>query len=205
VRDVKYGALTADAEPAFYIVTGQNPILRQSVVVTTSLADPMRIAGELRAEIAKLDPQLPVEFEAVPALVASTISRQRLGRDLMVLFGLVALAPAAVGHYGVIAYTSSHRSGEMATRMALGATPTNIFWLVVSQGRVLVASGAVLGVAVPSATGRLASRWLHEVKASDPVILVVALGLVLGVALLATVLPARRASRLEPARALRTE
>jgi ABC-type antimicrobial peptide transport system permease subunit len=137
--------------------------------------------------------------------VASTISRQRLGRDLMVLFGLVALALAGVGIYGVIAYTSSHRSGEMATRMALGATPTNVFWLVVSQGRVLVASGAVLGVAVAYAAGRLASSWLYEVQASDPVILLSALGLVLGIAFLATVLPARRAARLEPARALRTE
>ena len=167
VRDVKYASLGGEPEPAFYLVTNQSPMFRQSIVVATSLSDPSKIAGTLRAEIARMDPQWPVEFETVPALVASTISRQRLGRDLMLLFGVVALALAAVGIYGVIAYTSAHRSNEMATRMALGATPSHIFWLVVGQGRLLVGTGALLGVALAYGAGRMASAWLYEVHASD--------------------------------------
>ena len=205
VGDVRYGSLTAEPEPAFYLVFRQSPLLRQSIVVSTSLADPMTVTGSLRAEIAKLDPQLPVEFEAVPALVASTIGRQRLGRDLMLLFGVLAMVLAAVGIYGVIACTSSHRSGEMATRLALGATPWDIFWLVVSYGRLLIAGGAVIGLGAAYAAGRMASSWLYEVQASDPMILIVALALVLAISLFATVIPARRAAGMDPARALRTE
>ena len=133
------------------------------------------------------------------------MSRQKLGMDLMILFGAIALGLAAVGIYGVIAYASSQRTGEVATRLALGASPSSIFWLMVGEGCTLAAGGGVLGRAAASATGRLASSWLFEVRATDPLILVASLALVLGGALVATVIPARRAARVDPVVALRLD
>ena len=82
----------------------------------------------------RLDPQIAVEFERVTDLVAGTIRRQQLGMTLMLIFGGVAILLAAVGIYGVVAYAVSQRRGEMATRLALGATPGSVFWLVMKQG-----------------------------------------------------------------------
>jgi putative ABC transport system permease protein len=205
VSDVKYASLSADPEPAIYVVDAQRLMNRQTVVVATSLADPSGLVPPIRAEVKRMDPQLAVEFESVPTLVASTISRQELGMDLMMLFGVVALVLAAVGIYGVLAYASAQRRGEVATRMALGASPADIFWMMLGQGRALAAGGAILGLAGAYATGRMASSWLYEVSASDPLILTSALASVLVIALVATAIPARRASRIDPASALRSE
>jgi putative ABC transport system permease protein len=205
VHDVKYASLNAEPEPAFYLALDQRPMLRQSVIVATSLADPNGIVPALRAEVKRMDPQLALEFESVAAIVASTISRQQLGVDLMLVFGVIALVLAGVGIYGVVAYASAQRRGEVATRIALGAQPGNIFWLIMGQGRTLAAVGSLLGLMTAYSAGRIASSWLYEVRASDPLILTLALVLVLGMTLLAMVIPARRAARLDPVLALRSE
>jgi ABC-type antimicrobial peptide transport system permease subunit len=98
-----------------------------------------------------------------------------------------------------MAYVSSQRSGEVATRMALGATQTDIFWMMLRQGSVLAAAGAVIGIAAAYSTGRLASSWLYEVRPSDPLILLSGLALVVAIAASATVMSARRATRVDPA------
>jgi ABC-type antimicrobial peptide transport system permease subunit len=141
----------------------------------------------------------------VETLVASTLSRQKLGMTLMLVFGAMAVTLAAIGIYGVIAYASAERSREFATRMALGASSSNVFWLLAGQARVLAVVGGVLGVATAYATGRLASSWLYEVRASDPMILAGAFVIVVAVTVFATVIPARRVSRTDPANALRAD
>ena len=93
----------------------------------------------------------------------------------------------------------------MAVRLALGATPGSVFWLMIKQGRALALLGAAIGLFVAYFAGRLVSSWLYEVRASDPVILGVATILVVGIALVATLIPAYRAARLSPARVLRPE
>jgi ABC-type lipoprotein release transport system permease subunit len=115
------------------------------------------------------------------------------------------LALAAVGIYGVIAYASAQRIGEVATRMALGATPSDVFWLLMDQGRLLAIVGTVVGVGVAYAAGKAGSSLLYEVRASDPVILVTATAIVLVITSLAILFPARRVSRIEPSRILRLE
>ena len=124
---------------------------------------------------------------------------------LMLGFGVAAIALAAVGIYGVIAYGAAQRRNEMAIRLALGATSQNVFWLTLKQGRTLALVGAAIGLLVAYVSGRLVSSWLYEVRASDPMILGAATLLVIGIALVATVIPAYRAARLEPARVLRPE
>ena len=205
VSDVRYASLTADSEPAFYVVADQSPMLQMSVAIATSLTDPRVAADAVRAEISKADPLLAFEVEPVETLVASTLSRQKLGMTLMLVFGAMAVTLAAIGIYGVIAYASAERSREFATRMALGASSSNVFWLLAGQARVLAVVGGVLGVATAYATGRLASSWLYEVRASDPVILAGAFVIVVAVTAFATVIPARRVSRTDPANALRAD
>jgi ABC-type antimicrobial peptide transport system permease subunit len=148
---------------------------------------------------------MAVDIERASDIVNAGLSRQRLGMTLMLGFGLAAVALAAVGIYGVIAYGAAQRRNELAIRLALGATPGNVFWLTLKRGRTLAIIGATIGLAVAYLSGRLVSSWLYEVRASDPVILGAATVLVVGLALVATMIPAYRAARLDPARALRPE
>jgi len=205
VGDVRYASLQGEAEPAFYLVQDQSPVLRMSVAVSTSLADPRAAVDAVRAEINKADPLLAFDVVPVETLIASTLSRQKLGMTLMLVFGAMAVTLAAIGIYGVIAYASAERSREFATRMALGASSSNVFWLLAGQARVLALVGGVLGLAAAYAAGRLASSWLYEVRASDPVILAGAFAVVVTVTVVATLIPARRVSRTDPAHALRAD
>jgi putative ABC transport system permease protein len=141
----------------------------------------------------------------VTEVVAATLTRQKLGTTLMLLFGTMALLLAAIGIYGMIAYSSAERHSEVATRMALGATRANIFWLLARQGLHVAATGAAIGVGIAYGTGRLASSWLYEVRPSDPWILGSALAVVVGVTVVATLIPVRRAARIDPALSLRLE
>jgi ABC-type antimicrobial peptide transport system permease subunit len=176
-----------------------------SVVVSTRLADPRGLVPAVRDVVQKMDPLLAFDVQPVDALVAETLSRQQLGRALMLAFGVMALALAAIGIYGVIAYASAERRGEVATRMALGATPGDVFWMLVGQGRTLAIAGAALGLVGAYLGGRWASAWLYAVTAADPAVLATALAAVLAVVLVAVVIPAARASRVDLSRALRSE
>jgi putative ABC transport system permease protein len=205
VEDIRQKAIDTPAEPAFYTAHAQFPFRRLSLVVAAAVADPSTLQSAIREEVRKADPQIAVEFELVPELVASTLRRQELGMTLMLLFGVAAVALAAVGIYGVIAYAASQRSGEVATRLALGATPGSVFWLMLKQGRTLAILGTAIGLVIAYLAGRIVSSRLYQVQASDPMILGGATVIVLGIALLATMIPAFRASRLDPARVLRPE
>src|SRR5262249_28558752 len=169
VEDVKYASLAEPPEPALYLA--QSPFRRETIVVTTTAAQPASVIPALRDAVRHLDPLVPVEFELLPDVVSASLGRQRVGMLLMTIFGAAALTLAAVGIYGVIAFAVGQRLGEMATRMALGASPRDIFWLVVHQGRSVAALGVVLGVAVAAGAGRLVTGQLYEVDARDPLVL----------------------------------
>jgi ABC-type antimicrobial peptide transport system permease subunit len=207
VNDVKYASLWSSPDPVFYLVDAQagGMFFRTNVVVSTALDDARAAIPAVRAEVQKMDPQLAFTVQPVTAVVAATLTRQKLGTTLMLLFGAMALLLAAIGIYGMIAYASAERHGEVATRMALGATRGNIFWLLSRQGLLVAMTGAVVGLGIAYATGRLASSWLYEVRPSDPLILVSALALVLGVTVIATLIPVGRAARIDLSRALRFE
>jgi ABC-type antimicrobial peptide transport system permease subunit len=124
---------------------------------------------------------------------------------LMLWFGAAAVALAAVGIYGVIAFGAAQRRGEVAIRLALGATPGTVFRLMLRQGRTMAIVGATIGLVVAYVSGRIVTASLYEVRASDPIILGAATVVVAGIALVATVIPAYRAARLDPARVLWSE
>jgi putative ABC transport system permease protein len=205
VGDVRYRSIAEEAEPSFYVPQGQFPFQRQTVVIATKLADATPMAPTVREEIMKLEPQLAVEVDTASHFVASTLTRQQLGMTLMLVFGATALVLAAVGIYGVIAYASAQRLGEIATRLALGATPSEMFWLMMRRGQGLAAAGVVIGLAAAYAGGRAVSSMVFGVRASDPIVLATATGVVVALTWIATAIPARHASRTDPVLVLRGE
>jgi ABC-type antimicrobial peptide transport system permease subunit len=148
---------------------------------------------------------MALDFIPAPEIVALTLQRQQLGMTLMLLFGASAILLAAVGIYGVIAHASAQRRGEMATRLALGASRPAIFLLMMRRGGFLAALGAAIGLFAAYGSGRVVASQLYEVRASDPVILTAAFALVVVIALMATAIPAGRAARVDPVKALRPE
>ena len=206
VNDVKYTSLWSSADPAFYLVQDQaGNTQRQSIVVATDVDDPTTLIPAIRSEVQKLDPQIALTVEPVTALVESTLARQKLGTTLMLLFAAIAVLLATIGIYGMIAYATAARHTEIATRLALGATSRSVFWLLSRQGLLVAAAGAIVGLSVAYGAGRLVASWLYEVRASDPVILVSALAVVLGVTMGATLLPIRKACQIAPSESLRFE
>ena len=205
VDDVRQRSLSVAPEPAYYTSTGQGTPRRQAVVVHAPGGDSAALRAAIRDEARKIDPQMAVDIERASDIVDAGLSRQRLGMTLMVGFGIAAVALAAVGVYGVIAYGAAQRRNEMAIRLALGATPSTVFQLTLKQGRTVAMIGAAIGLAAAYGSGRLVSSWLYEVRATDPVILGVAMLLVSVIALVATIIPAYRAARLDPSRVLRPD
>jgi putative ABC transport system permease protein len=201
--DVRYRSIAEDPEPSYYVPQAQVPFTRQTVVVATQLADAATIVPAVRKEIAAFEPQLAFEVDTVSNLVASTLTRQQLGMTLMVIFGATALMLAAVGIYGVIAYASTQRLGEIATRLALGATTGQVFWLMMRRGQSLAFVGVVIGLIASYAGGRAVASILYGVHASDPLVLLSATAVVAAITCLATALPATRAARTDPILALR--
>jgi ABC-type antimicrobial peptide transport system permease subunit len=155
--------------------------------------------------VRRADPEIAVEFELVKDIVGATISRPQLGMTLMLNFGGIAVVLAAIGIYGVIAYSVSQRRDEIATRLALGASPGGVFRLVMKQGVLLSVLGTLIGLATAFLAGQIVSSRVYAIRASDPVMLAAAIVIVAGIAVLATMLPAWRAARLSPARALHPE
>lgn len=124
---------------------------------------------------------------------------------LMLVFGGIAIVLAAVGIYGVVSYAGSLRRDEMATRLALGASPRSVFLLVMRQGATLGIVGAAIGLGLAYFSGQVISNRVYAIRASDPLILTLATVLITGITFLATTIPAARASRLNPADALQSQ
>ncbi|MCU1383186.1 MAG: hypothetical protein JWL71_1883 [Acidobacteria bacterium] len=207
VQDARYTSLAEAAEPTFYLSQAQAPFpfLRTSAVVATRDGRPERMVSSIRAELERFDPQIVANFTTGDAILAETLSRQQLGVTLMLIFGATALALAAIGIYGVIADSVAQRSGEIATRIALGASGRQVFWLVMSEGQRLALAGLTLGLAAAYAGGRLVASSVFEMRAADPAILVTAAAIAAAIALGSTVIPALKASRIDPVRSLRSD
>ncbi len=206
IGDVRQKSLADPAEPAFYASLTQIPIQRATGVVSVARAsDIASVQQAIRAEVRRLNPTMALDFELASDVVGATLRRQELGMTLMLIFGGMALVLAAVGIYGVVSYAGSLRRDEMATRLALGASPSSVFLLVMRQGVTLALVGAALGVGLAYLSGQLISNRVYAIKASDPVILTIATLLITAITFLATVIPASRAARLNPANALQSQ
>ncbi|HEY3885857.1 MAG TPA: ADOP family duplicated permease [Vicinamibacterales bacterium] len=201
--DVKYAALTGDPEPVVYLPFAQSYVQRTSIVVTTPDGTPENHVADFRRALLDVEPRLAIESTTLSSVVALSIERQRLGMWLMSAFGLAALLLAAVGVFGVIAFSVSQRIGEMAVRQALGATRAQVFWAIVRDAGVTALAGVGAGVLIAWWSGRFVAGYVYAVGAADPAVLLISSLSVSAAALAAMLLPARRAAVLDPARALR--
>jgi putative ABC transport system permease protein len=174
--------------------------------VVRTVADPSAAIGHARAAVRAVDPNLGVsEVATMERVLADSTSDRRLNMLLFAMLGGLALALATVGVYGVIAYSVTQRTHEIGVRMAIGARPADVMRMVLDEGGRLALAGVALGSAIAIAGTRLIRGLLFNVSATDPVTFaVVAVGL-LAVALLASYIPARRATAVDPMVALRGE
>ncbi|HEY4216731.1 MAG TPA: ABC transporter permease [Gemmatimonadaceae bacterium] len=205
VDDVRENSLSAAPEASYYSPMTQFPLRRATAVVSMSQSDPVAVEAAIRAELRKLNPTMALDFVLASDVVAGTIRRQELGMTLMLVFGAIAIVLAAVGIYGVVSYAGSLRRDEMATRLALGASPRSVFMLVMKQGVTLGVVGAVIGLGLAYFSGHVISSRVYAIHASDPVVLVLATVLITAITVAATIIPAARAARLNPASALQSE
>ena len=206
IDDMPYESLALAPRPAFYIVQEQAfPLIRPTVVISPRSGDARALESSVRATLTDFDPLIMTSFTTAPEILASTLAGQRLGMILMLIFGALALLLGAVGIYGVIAYASTQRREEFATRIALGASAAGILRLVLAGGQRLTAIGVVLGVTGAFTGGRLVANRIYAMRAADPFVLIAATLIVAVVAMIATTIPAVRASRTDPVRALRPD
>jgi ABC-type antimicrobial peptide transport system permease subunit len=164
------------------------------------------VLASLRQAVRGLHPQAPVtEVRRMAELRRATTTRQRGAGAALGLFGLLALVLAAVGLYGVLAFVVGERTREFGVRLALGARPSDILGQVLGRGAALVGAGLAGGLAGAFVLGRVLASLLYGMTARDPATFATVVAVLAGVALAAGYLPARRAARVDPATALRTE
>jgi putative ABC transport system permease protein len=180
-------------------------VTRQNFVVRSE-GDPASVAGAVRAAVREIDPALPIfGMQTMSDTVADSLVRPRFLSLLLGAFSVIALALAAVGIYGVMAYSVSQRTQEIGVRVALGARSSDVMKMVLGQGTKLAAVGVGIGLAGAFALTRVMSTLLFEVSVTDPATFAAVVALLAIVALLACYIPARRATKVDPLIALRCE
>ncbi|HKG80482.1 MAG TPA: ABC transporter permease, partial [Pyrinomonadaceae bacterium] len=205
VRTAKYRDIREQPLPFIYIPFGQEPQPDMTLMVRT-VGDPGVVAGPLTNELRALKEEIQVSpVRTMDDLIGSQLAGDRMIAVLLSVFGCGALLLAAIGIYGVMAYTAAQRTHEIGIRIALGAEQRDILKLIVGQGMVLIAIGAVLGLALAFAATRVLQSLLFGVSATDPLTFTVVLVVLVVVALLACYVPARRATKVDPLEALRYE
>ena len=214
--DVKHAGLTSDAGPEYYLVRrhGKDPIYAQqvppsgwrtgSIVIRTMLSE-QTSANSLRTAVAAVDPTLPIGVDSLRQRVSALSARPRFDAALLTLFASMGLLLASVGLYGVMAFLVAQRTQEIGVRMAIGATPGVITGMVLASAARWTIAGAALGIGGAFAASRALKSFLFGVAANDILTLAGSTAILLGVALLAAWLPARRAASVDPVAALRME
>ncbi|MEM9595334.1 MAG: ABC transporter permease [Acidobacteriota bacterium] len=205
-KDTKYSEVKQDMPPVFYLPYRQNGSLGAVNVYVRSEVDPSGILPSLRDTVRRLDPDLPTSNLATfEVQIRENVFLDRVLSTLSAAFAILASILAAVGLYGVVAFAVSQRTREIGLRMALGADAARVRGLVLRHVGALTVVGAVLGLAGAFGLGRVARSLLYGLEGNDPIVFAVASLLLLVIAFGAGLIPAYRASRLDPLRALRQE
>ncbi|MCI0339292.1 MAG: ABC transporter permease [Acidobacteria bacterium] len=203
--DVKHFGLSQNARPAMFFPQLQEPVRRMYIVVRME-GDPSKAVPTLRGEVSAIDKNLAVSgVRVMEEIVAGSIAPERFTLLLLGIFAALALALAAAGIYGVMSYSVAQRTQEIGIRMALGAQTRDVLRLVVGHGMLLTLCGIAIGLAGSFALTRLMTTLLFGVSATDPITFVAVSLLLIVVALIACLLPARQAAKVDPMIALRYE
>ena len=198
-------SLAEEPRREIFTVYTQTTISGQTVVAR-STGDPAELAGPIRSAIASIDKDVPIyNLRTMQQQVADSVAQPRLRSALFGVFSIVALALASLGVYGVIACVVAERKQEIGIRLALGARPEQVRWTVVGGGLKLTALGLALGLIGAAAIMRLLDSFLFGVSAGDPLTFLTTVAVFVAVALAASYVPARRATRIDPLAALRDE
>jgi putative ABC transport system permease protein len=205
VGDVRFRGVGRESEPAIYPSILQVPVSGLSIVAR-SKGEAFALVPELREAIRQADPDVALfEIRSADDLVSRSIGAPRFQTTLLSVFGGAALLLASLGLYGLLAYSVARRTREIGIRSALGAGRTNLIWLVLREGLGRCLAGLAVGIVASLGAGRLLSGMLYGVQPTDAAVLA-AVAAVLGVvSLAASYLPARRAARVDPITALRSE
>ena len=207
VEDVKAAgleeAVDGDMYFSYWQEQGATPVLG---IALRTAGEPAALAGQLRAAVWSIDPEQPVTYVMPMAeLAAESLAFRRAGMLLASGFGVLALVLAAIGIYGVLSYSVSRRTREIGIRTALGATRSEVARLVMREGLVMAGAGVAIGLGAAVGLSQFMASVLYEVEPGDPPTLVAVAGILLAVAVLATLIPARRATAVSPLVALRAE
>ncbi|HKW25173.1 MAG TPA: ABC transporter permease [Terriglobales bacterium] len=212
--DVKNGGLAAAGDPEYYVVRRHGAAVAgdprgrvdsHAYMVVRSAMKPAAMADWVHREIAALDPTLPVSVDTMRQRVSQLEARPRFDAALLGLFAAVGVLLAAIGIYGVIAFLVTQRTQEIGVRMALGAGTGDVLRLITGKGLLLIVTGSGLGIGAALGLSRLLRGLLFGVAPNDPLTLCAAAGVLAAVAFLATLIPARGATRIDPMVALRWE
>jgi predicted permease len=211
VGDAHDDGLREAVRPQLYFASAQTPaplwnaMQRSMFVIARTTGDPGAMSKPLQAAVARVDPVLPLfNVRSMDERLSASLATSRFNTMLLTTLGIIGLVLAAVGIYGVVAYFVTQRTGEIGLRMALGATPGRVVRLVVGQGMRPVVLGIVIGVALAVAASRLLASLVFGIGTTDPVTFALVPVVLGGVAFAASVVPARRATRVEPTRALQS-
>ncbi len=205
VGDVRHNGPSNAPGPQIYYPSARRPAGTMSIAVRTT-GDPMKLAPLVRQQVRALDRNLPVDrLKPMTAVISESIADVRLITALITGFAVFALALAAIGMYGVIAYSVSQRQHEIGIRIALGASRGNVLALVLGRAALLACAGILIGVPLAFAAVRLTASFLYGVRPHDAGVFSTVPLLLLAVALLASYLPARHATTIDPLDALRAE
>jgi putative ABC transport system permease protein len=209
--DIRSRGPAVEPRPEFYLPMAQAPNdawhwFRTFYVVVRTDRDPSSLVVPLRAMVARLDPDLPIfDVRTMDERLAGTLATARFNTLLLSLLGGIGLVLAASGIYGVIAYFVSQRTQEIGVRIALGASTASVVTLILGQALRPVAIGAAVGIVAAIGAGRVLSSQLFNVSAADPLTIAAVVATLIGVALVASAVPARRAASVDPTRALQAE
>ncbi|HVG17616.1 MAG TPA: ABC transporter permease [Blastocatellia bacterium] len=205
VGNVRHQGLAAEPWREMYVNQYQAPIGETNLVVRAG-SDPTRLTSAIKGELQAMDKDVPLfNVRTMEKLVSESVAQPRFRTLLLTIFAAVAMALAAVGIYGVMSYYVTQRTREIGIRMALGATSKDVMRLVVGQGMALAVAGVAVGLAGALLLTRLMASLLYQISASDPATFAVISITLTAVALLASYIPARRATKVDPMEALRYE
>jgi predicted permease len=203
IKDIKSDGLDRNGVPHIYVSTYQDPSKQVSVVLRTSLPATL-LEPQIRHEIESIDPGLPVfNVSSMDDILDRSLASRRFSADLVGGFAGLAVLLASIGIYGLLAYMVSQRSREIGIRMALGAQRANILRLILQRGIVLAGVGVIAGVILSASTASMMASLLYGVSPHDPSVFLVMPLLLFAVAVLASCIPARRATKVDPMIALR--
>ena len=207
VEDVRVAALEKEPGPASYMPIFQVPRTRRNVVfIARTSGDPAALVSAIRERIRAVDEELPVyDIRTMNDVIAESVEQRRFAMLLISIFGAVALLLASVGLYAVMSNLVAQRTREIGVRIALGARRVDVLKLVVKQGVLLTVTGIALGLACSFALTRVLSSMLFGVSPTDPLVFIVIPLLLMGVAVGACLVPARRATKVDPMVALKCE